>query len=158
MFICLTHGLVTVVDDSLYQQMPMLREKWHIVGKGYAARRIRTENGIRVYVLMHRFIWEHVNGTIPRELELDHKNGDKLDNRLQNLRLLTHAENACNRWYHREKGTMQIAGDACRQAVYELTQTLPKVSSRIVAKRLNINKDKANSMLNELRIMGLINR
>ena len=48
---------------------------------------------------VHRFIWEYFKGEIPTNLEIDHINGDKKDNRLENLRLVTPAENTRHREY-----------------------------------------------------------
>lgn len=56
--------------------------------------RIR-HNGKVEYV--HRLIWEHVHGPIPKGMHIDHINGDKSDNRIANLRLATPTENAQNR-------------------------------------------------------------
>ena len=46
--------------------------------------------------LEHRIIWEHVNGQIPEGLCIDHINGVKQDNRITNLRLVTHGQNSQN--------------------------------------------------------------
>jgi hypothetical protein len=45
--------------------------------------------------LTHRVIWALVYGTWPKD-QIDHKNGDKIDNRLVNLRDVSHAENRKN--------------------------------------------------------------
>ena len=42
---------------------------------------------------VHRLIWEAFNGPIPDRLEVNHRNGDKNDNRLENLELVTRSEN-----------------------------------------------------------------
>ena len=51
-------------------------------------------NGKLQYV--HRLVWEEANGPIPSGMQLDHINGDVRDNRLSNLRLVTHKENGHN--------------------------------------------------------------
>ena len=43
--------------------------------------------------LQHRFVYEVFNGKIPSHLEIDHVNGNKTDNRVKNLQLLTHKKN-----------------------------------------------------------------
>ena len=41
----------------------------------------------------HRFVYEVIKGKIPSNLEIDHINGNKTDNRIKNLQLLTHKQN-----------------------------------------------------------------
>jgi hypothetical protein len=43
--------------------------------------------------LLHRVIWEEHYGAIPEGKFIDHINGNKTDNRLENLQLLTNTEN-----------------------------------------------------------------
>lgn len=58
-------------------------ETWHLLKSGYA------ESGKRI--LMHRFILQALEGS-----QIDHINGNKLDNRRSNLRFSTQAENMRN--------------------------------------------------------------
>lgn len=44
-------------------------------------------------VLRHRVIWESVHGTVPIELEINHKDGDTSNNGIANLEATTHVEN-----------------------------------------------------------------
>lgn len=46
-------------------------------------------------VLVHRMVYETFRGVIPQDYEIDHINTKKTDNRLDNLRCVTHKEN-CN--------------------------------------------------------------
>ena len=46
--------------------------------------------------LAHRLIWLYVNGKLP-DNSIDHINGRPLDNRIENLRDVTHQENQKNR-------------------------------------------------------------
>ena len=41
----------------------------------------------------HRLAWEAFNGPIPDDLQINHKNGVKHDNRLDNLEIVTQSEN-----------------------------------------------------------------
>ena len=49
-----------------------------------------------VYYQAHRVVWAWATGKDP-ERAIDHKNADKLDNRLWNLRLATQSQNGWNR-------------------------------------------------------------
>lgn len=44
-------------------------------------------------VMAHRAIWSYFNGPIPPGMEVNHKNGIKTDNRIENLELVTRSEN-----------------------------------------------------------------
>ncbi len=79
--IVLTKGQVTYVDDEDYE---MLNQKTWCVNDGYAVNR---ELG-----RMHRFLLG-----APKGVMVDHRNGDKLDNRRENLRLCTNSQNQANR-------------------------------------------------------------
>ena len=54
----------------------------------------------RIYYVGH-VVWQMHNGPIPEGLYIDHINGDPFDNRIENLRLATPAQNAQNRRAHR---------------------------------------------------------
>jgi hypothetical protein len=58
--------------------------------------------GVRFKVAVHRAVWAAFNGPIPEGMEINHLNGDKLDNRLPNLQCCTHSENV--RHSHRVLG------------------------------------------------------
>lgn len=46
---------------------------------------------------VHRIIWEMHNGEIPNGYFIDHINHNRIDNRIENLRLVTSGGNAKNR-------------------------------------------------------------
>lgn len=87
----LTQNQVAIVDDEDYEALS--RHKWYYAN-GYAIRMARR--GLRqMRVMMHREIMRPDDG-----VEVDHVNGDGLDNRRCNLRVCTHAENLRNRRMH----------------------------------------------------------
>lgn len=86
-----TRGKVTIIDDADFEWLSQWKWTWL---NGYAGHYYREGNKVRV-IGMHRIIL----GAKPEEL-CDHINGDKLDNRRQNLRLCNHSQNrrnACGR-------------------------------------------------------------
>ena len=50
----------------------------------------------KTLISAHRLVYETFNGKIPQDKEIDHINTIRTDNRLENLRLVTHQENMCN--------------------------------------------------------------
>ena len=58
-----------------------------LASNGY--RRV-TINGRRV--LEHRAVWERAHGPIPPRHDVHHINGDRADNRLDNLELMSHSD------------------------------------------------------------------
>lgn len=99
-------GMVAQVDDDMFEELSKFR--WHVTGRGYAARNNYTKGrkGSSGTVFMHRV----VNRT-PADMQTDHINGDKLDNRRSNLRTCTNAENCRT---IRRKGSTGFRG-VCRR-------------------------------------------
>lgn len=77
-----------IIDPETGNIDKITRNVGTVGAKGYVHLRIGQS-----FVYAHRLIWEHVNGPIPAGLSIDHINGDRADNRISNLRLVTHQEN-----------------------------------------------------------------
>lgn len=65
----------------------------HINKKGYRILTILSNR-----ILEHIFIWEKENGIIPEGYHLHHINGDKLDNRIENLRMMSRSDHTKLHW------------------------------------------------------------
>jgi hypothetical protein len=89
----LTKGYVAIVDDEDYERV-MAAGKWHY-SSGYA---VRDHSRMR----MHRFIMGLVFGD---GKNVDHINGNGLDNRRCNLRICTMSQNQGNRGVNKNNAT-----------------------------------------------------
>lgn len=78
-----------MVDDSDFDSLNQW--KWLNNGHGYAIRIPYIKGKKKVIVWMHREIMRPEKSRL-----VDHKNGDRLDNRRENLRICSRAENAMN--------------------------------------------------------------
>jgi hypothetical protein len=58
--------------------------------------------------LAHRLAWVYVNGEIPDGLFIDHINGKRNDNRIENLRLATPMQNGNNRGIKHTPSKLQL--------------------------------------------------
>jgi hypothetical protein len=77
-----------LIDDEDF--IKVNQYKWQLSNQGYAKSVTRGSHSTRKYLLMHRFITDFGE-------EIDHINGDKLDNRRENLRQVTSSMNSWNR-------------------------------------------------------------
>lgn len=102
----LGEGRFTIVDPLIYYWLNSYH--WTIDGNGeniYATRNIMTANGKRTIMRMHREIMN-----APAGILVDHRNNNGLDNRIENLRLATHAQNMHNRGKFLLNSTSQFVG------------------------------------------------
>lgn len=99
----LTKSAVAIVDDEDYEKLKA--HKWSLSVTGYAVRGFRR-NGKSITIKMHReILGEQCEG-----FEVDHINGNKLDNRRANLRTATRSQNSSNRQKYYLNGTSKYKG------------------------------------------------
>jgi hypothetical protein len=127
MILGLTKGYSTIVDDE--EMYWIGRHKWKatvLKGGVYASRSVwnrwTQKHGL---VLLHREIMHAIEGE-----EIDHRNGDKLDNRKTNLRYCHHLENSRN-VYARRNNTSGVTGVYFRHGKWFARISSKELSPRI---------------------------
>lgn len=91
----LTKGYVALVSDEDFERVNAFKWCASIESRGtkvYAIRR-KMINGKRVKIRMSHFVLDVPPGTLPLGTVIDHKNHDGLDNRRENLEIISQTEN-----------------------------------------------------------------
>jgi hypothetical protein len=88
----LTKGLSALVDDADHEKFNKFNWVAHKSGKKFYAVRRTKINGKYKEIYLHREIMD-----APPQMYIDHINGDSLDCRKENMRLVTKSQNAMNR-------------------------------------------------------------
>src|SRR3990167_10303949 len=87
-------GFRALIDDE--DATAVLRHRWSLLrksnGRIQAVRAKIKVGGQWRAILLHRFLVD-----VPPGKQIDHANGDPLDNRRSNLRVCSNAQNAMNR-------------------------------------------------------------
>ena len=70
----------------------------HINQKGYVSIKLFKKK-----YQAHRLVWIMHNGDIPEELTIDHIDNNKVNNKIQNLQILTRSDNAKKFWSNHKR-------------------------------------------------------
>ena len=102
----LTQGKFAIVDDDDFKKLNQY--KWHTcVGKNtfYAIRSVYKINGKQTTIRMHREIMN-----APKDIKIDHKFHNGLDNRKENLRFCNTQQNNFNRKTFNKNNKLGVKG------------------------------------------------
>ena len=120
----LSTGHKIFVDDSDYETLNQYH--WWVNGDGYAIRsRLKTDGmKTRGSILMHHQVIRPVSGC-----DIDHINGNPLDNRRCNLRIATRSQNNMNRFHKLPNASSKYKG-VCWRSIPKLWKAYIKINKR----------------------------
>lgn len=85
-------------------EMRLVRPKHHISGYNYVGLFIgQGKTKKRIWLRVHRVVAQNFLGNIPNGIEIDHKDGNRINNRLSNLRMVTRSENMLSAFKRRKE-------------------------------------------------------
>jgi len=96
-YIHLTNGGMAIIDKEFFESFSKYR--WQQSASGYAYRGEYLGNYKNATYYMHKLILDN-----PHTMQVDHINGNKLDNRRSNLRLCSPSQNSINTYKRKQLG------------------------------------------------------
>lgn len=110
-----------------------MKKHWDTRGRTGAI----SKNGYRVFahgsrdsvkrIYEHHLVWEQAYGPIPDGYEIHHKDGNKLNNKLSNLQLLTRSEHARLHAINNGLGKNRIGNTPPNKTPVELIEKIKKM-------------------------------
>jgi hypothetical protein len=121
---------------------------------GYCRASIPLESGT-IIVYAHRLAWVAANGRVPEGLEINHKDGNKRNNRLDNLELVTHRDNQRHAYHvlgkHPHLGIVNVPRKLTWEQVCELRrqrmEDVPTPTYRELAKQYGVSDTTVRAIL-----------
>ena len=89
----LSKGKVAIVDEDMYDHIVSNNWKFYFADQGKSQNHRGDAKRAIDDARLHRLVLEYHGVDIPSGMDVDHKNGDRLDNRFENLQLLSRREN-----------------------------------------------------------------
>lgn len=139
-------GIITNINGRLLKPY---------IASGYKAIKLNNDEGIRLSYLIHRLVYITHVGDIPDKMQINHKNGDKLDNSLNNLELVTPSENLKHAYRVLERN--RAFGLSCHLAKLsidqvEMIKTLLRAgySQRKIAESFQVSQPNINRIAKNL--------
>lgn len=111
---------------------------------GYWQMKLRKNKKVH-HVRPHRHIYEAFNGKIPDGMQINHKDGNKLNNKLSNLEIVTNKENTQHGYDHcLYHSITPISVDVYTK---DMEYICTCKSIRSCAKRFNINRKRLSGII-----------
>ena len=123
----LTQGKFAIVDDEDYEWLMQWKWSYH---NGYARRQI-WNGGKPIRIYMHRLIM----GVTDPKLHVDHYDGNKLDNRKENLSIVTPSQNLAKQIRKNRKTTSKYRGVS-----FDKTRGKFKAEIQVKGKRIHLGR------------------
>ena len=151
----LSRGLFAIVDEkdwdwlteytwsSIPRNYLLARDKGHPL-VFYAIRSVHMGHNKTKQFYLHRQVFEHYNGLSDHSLDINHKNGNPLDCRLENLELITRSQNL-----RKGRTARRIEHNGTMQPLYDVVEELGLPVFRVAA-RWRVGIRDAYSLLSAL--------
>ena len=107
---------------------------------GYVCVSLSSGYGKPNQTLIHRFVWEFFKGPIPEGMTLDHKDGDKTNNRINNLQLMSGGENS-------RKGNRKLSDEK----ILELHSLIGSVEGNTIARQFGVSPQMVSNIKSGFR-------